>query len=232
MLYTYTKHKYNNAMKLTKHTHERGEISGLQITVVGLAVLVLGLGSFGIWSFVSYTDAKDNVDSRVAVAVAEAKKEEADVQEEKFAEREKQPLTSFKGPADYCGLAFQFPKTWSVYVERDAANGGDYVAYLNPAIIRPISAEEQYALRVKIETKSYDQVTNSYEALVKKGDLQSSNTASEGNQGTRYSGNFSKNIRGDAVVYRCRDKTITIRTDADIHKADYEKLIRTIEYNA
>lgn len=219
-------------MKLTKHTHERGEISGLQITVVGLAVLVLGLGSFGIWSFVSYTDAKDNVDSKISVAVAEAKNEEGKEQEAKFAEREKQPLKTFKGPADYCGLSFQFPKTWSAFVEKDVANGGDFTAYLHPDVIPPIASDQQYALRVKIETKDYDQVTGSYDSLVKKGDLKQSSTSSEGNQGMRLSGNFSKNIRGDGVIYRCRDKTITIRTDADTFKNDYERLIKTIEYNA
>lgn len=219
-------------MKLTKHTHERGEVSGLQITVVGLAILVLGLGSFGIWSFVSYTDAKDNVDSRVSVAVAEAKKDEAEVQEEKFAEREKQPLKTFKGPADYCSLSFQFSKTWSAFVEKDVANGGDFTAYFHPDVIPPIAADEQYALRVKIETKDYDQVTSSYDSLVRKGDLNQSTTSAAGQQGMRLSGNFTKNIRGDAVIYRCRDKTITIRTDADTFKSDYEKLIRTIEYNA
>ncbi len=219
-------------MKLTKHTNERGEISGTQVTIVGLAVLVLGLGSFAIWSFVSYTDAKDNVDSRVSVAVAEAKKEEADEQEVKFAEREKQPLKQFKGPADYCSLSFQYPKTWSAFVERDVTNGGDYQAYLHPDVIPPVASDQQYALRVLIEQKDYDEVTNSYEGLVKKGDLKQSSTSSEGNQGMRLTGNFSKNIRGDAVIYKCRDKTITIRTDANTFNSDYEKLIKTIEFNA
>ena len=212
------------------HANERGAISGLMIAVIALSVLVVGVGSFAIWSFVAYNEAQDDVDSKIAIAVAEAKANQAEVDEEKFAEREKTPTKTFKAPDDYCGLTFQYPKTWSEYWSEEITNGGDFKAYLHPAIIPPISTNQQYALRVLIEQKDYDDVISSYESLVKKGDLKQSTAASEGNQGTRLSGNFSKNIRGDAVIYRCRDKAMTIRTDADTFKSDFDALIRTIDF--
>lgn len=216
----------------TKHTRERGEISGLQVTVIGLAVLVLGLGSFGIWAFVSYQDAQQNVDSKIEVAVANGKKEQADEDEGKFSEREKEPNKEFKGPSDYCGLTFKYPKTWSAYEANDIKNGGDYEAYLHPDVVKPISADEQFSLRVLIEQKDYADVTKQYDSLVSKGTLKQSTTNSEGNEGLRLDGNFSKNIRGAAVIYKCRAYTITLRTDADTFKPDFEKIIRTISYNA
>lgn len=216
----------------TKHTRERGEISGLQVTVIGLAVLVLGLGSFGIWAFVSYQDAQQNVDSKIDVAVANGKKEQADEDEKKFSEREKEPSKTFKGPEDYCGLTFSYPKTWSAYEANDIKNGGDYEAYLNPDVVKPVSADQQYALRVLIEQKDYADVTKQYDGRVGKGELKSGTTASEGNEGTRLDGNFSKNIRGAAVIYKCRAYTITLRTDSDTMKPDFEKIIRTISYNS
>lgn len=203
----------------------------MQVTIIGLAILVLGLGSFAIWSFVSYTDAKDNLDGKIAVAVAEAKDETRQEEEAKFAEREKQPLKTFTGPENYCRLTFDYPKTWSAFEAKAVTNGGDYEAYLHPDIIPPLDSDQQFALRVYIDQKDYDQVVQGYDPQVRKGDLKSSSTSSEGNQGTRLTGNFSKNIRGDAVIYKCRDKTITIRTDADVFKPDYEKLIKTIEFN-
>jgi cytoskeletal protein RodZ len=215
-----------------KHTHESGAISGIQVTVIGLAVLVLGLGSFGIWAFVSYQDAQQNVDSKIAVKVADAKNEQQTVDDTKNSEREKEPNKQFKGPDDYCSLTFNYPKTWSNYEANDIKNGGDYQAYLQPDVVKPISADQQYALRVTIEQKDYDDVINQYQALVTKGTLKSSQTSSEGNEGLRLDGNFTKNIRGSAVIYKCRAYTITLRTDADTFKPDFEKLIRTISYNA
>lgn len=215
----------------TKHTRERGEISGLQVTVIGLAILVLGLGSFGIWAFVSYQDAQQNVDSKIEVAVANGKKEQADEDEAKFAEREKETRKDFKGPSDYCGLTFKYPKTWSAYEANDIKNGGDYEAYLHPDIVKPVSADQQFALRVLIEQKDYTDVTKQYDSLVSKGTLKPSTANSEGQEGMRLDGNFSKDIRGAAVIYKCRAYTITLRTDADTFKPDFDKIVRTISYN-
>jgi len=202
------------------------------VAVIGLSVLVLGLGSFGIWAFVAYNDASSDLDSKIEVAVAQAKEEKGNEDEAKFAEREKQPNLKFKAPDDYCGLSFMYPKTWSVFESEQITNGGDYKAYLNPSVIPPISNNQQFALRVVIEQKDYDNVLAQYDGLVQKGDLKQSSTSSEGKSGARLTGNFSKNIRGDAVIYRCRDKTITIRTDADTFKSDFQSIIGTIDYNA
>jgi hypothetical protein len=215
-----------------RHSSERGAISALQVAVIGLSVLVIGLGSFGIWAFVAYNDASSNLDGKIAVAVAQAKDEKGNQDEAKFAEREKQPAKTFKAPDDYCGLSFQYPKTWSVFESEQITNGGDFKAYLNPDVVPAISNSQQFALRVTIEQKDYDSVTNQYDGLVQKSDLKQSSTASQGNQGMRLTGNFSKNIRGDAVIYRCRDKTITVRTDTLTFKTDFETIIRTITFNA
>ena len=215
----------------SKHTHERGAISGIQVTVIGLAVLVLGLGSFGIWSFVSYQDAQSNLDGKIDVAVANAKKEQADEDETKFAERQKEPNLTFKGPEDYCGLSFNYPKTWNAYIASDGKNGGNYEAYFHRTEVPPVVQDQQFALRVVIERKDYDDVVGGYQALVSKGTLKSSTTASQGNQGQRLEGNFSKNIRGSAVIYKCRAYTITIRSDADTFKSDFDNIVQTVDYN-
>lgn len=220
---------------MTTHTSrnhtERGAISGLLVAVIALGVLVLGVGSFAIWAFVAYNEAQSDVDDKIALAVSDAKEKKGEEKEADFTEREKRPNETFKAPDDYCALTFQYPKTWSVYESEEITNGGDFKAYLNPKIVPPVTGTNQFALRVLIEQNNYDQVVDSYASLVKKGDLKQSTTASEGKSGTRLTGNFNKNIRGDAVIYRCRDKTITVRTDADTFKSDFEALIRTIDFN-
>lgn len=212
---------------------QRGAINGQMIAIIGLSVLVLVLGSLSIWAIVNFNEQKTDVDGRVAVAVAEAKNQQASEDEKKYLDREKEPFDKFTGPEDYGRLTFNYPKTWSVYIDKDAASGGDFRAYFHPEEVPPVSNREtqQFALRVTIEQRDYDQVIQSYEGLTKKGDLQRNGTSSQGEQGTRLDGLFSKNIRGSAVIYKSRDKTITIQTDSLLFKPDFDKIIQTIEFN-
>lgn len=218
-------------MTTHKHKNESGAVSGSLIAIIGLTVLVVVFGSLSIWAFLSYNEQKTDVDGKIAVKEAEAKKAQAEVDEKKFAERDKEPNRTFVGPEDYGRLTFDYPKTWSVYVAKDVAKGGTYEAYFNPVSVPPVNAQTQYALRVTIEEKDIDSVINSYQPLVKKGDLRTSATSSDGNNGTRLDGSFSKDIRGAAVIYKIRDKTVTIRADADTFKPDFENLIKTIKFN-
>lgn len=206
-------------------------MSGSLLAIIGLSLLVVVAGSLAILAYLNYNEQKTNVDGKVDLAVAEAKKVQADEDETKFAEREKEPNRQFVGPDDFGRLTFDYPKTWSVYVARDGSSGGRFEAYLNPVSVPPVSTDQQFALRVVIEQKDYDEVIRSYESKVGNGDLRSSATASMGHNGTRLDGNFSNDIRGSAVIFRVRDKTITLRTDADTFKADFDKLIQTIDFN-
>lgn len=218
-------------MKTNKNKYQQGGINGSMIAIIGLVVLVLVAGGFAIWAYFAYSEQKTDVDGKVSLAVAEAKKEQSDDDEEKFAEREKEPNRQFVGPDDYGRLTFDYPKTWSVYIARDVSRGGTFEAYLNPITVPPVSPTQQFALRVTVEEKDYDQVVKSYEALVKKGDLRTTATSANGNNGTRLDGNFTKDIRGSAVIYKIRDKTVTLRTDADTFKPDFENVIKTINFN-
>lgn len=212
-------------------SNQTGAVNGLVVTIIGLSVLFVGMSAFAIWAFINYDDYKTNVDSKVSIAVAEAKKEQAEADEVKFAEREKEPNRLFVGPDDYGRLTFSYPKTWSAYVAKDTSKGGSFEAYLHRDVVPPVSNQQQYMLRVLIEDTDYDQVVKQYESLVKKGDLRTSTSSSDGNTGTRLDGNFTKDVRGAAVIYKVRDKTVTLRTDADQFKPDFEQIIETIKFN-
>ena len=230
ILYTVVKRKYNDAMS-KQQSYERGAVSALLVSTIVLSVLALAGVVVSVWALMNYNEQKTNVDGKVAIAVAEAKKIQADDLEAKFAARDKEPNRQFVGPEDYGRLTFDYPKTWSVYIERDVSKGGTYEAYLNPVAVPAVSDSQQYALRVTIEEKDYDQSIASYNALVKRGDLNASSVAANGSNGTRFDGSFNKNIRGSAVVFKIRDKTLTLRTDADTFKADFDALIATIKFN-
>lgn len=230
-LYRGQKHKYNDVMKLTTRRSEAGAISGATIAIIGLSVALLAAGWFGVWSFINYNDQKTDVDARVALAVAEAKKEQSEADEAKF-EKERNALTrQFVGPEDYGRLSFNYPKSWSVFVENDASKGGVYKAYLHRDVVPAISDSQQYMLRVVIEEKGYDAVISQYESRVKRGDLKSSTASFNGHTGTRLDGNFTKNIRGAAVIFKVRDKTVTLYTDADQYKPDFEAIVKSTDFN-
>lgn len=218
-------------MKHARHTHETGAINSLLLSTILVSVAAVGFAALSVWLYMNYSDQKNNVDSKVGVAVADAQHKQAADDEAKFLERDKQPLRQFSGPDDYGRLSFNYPKTWSVYVAHDISQGGSYQAYLNPVTVPPVSDKQQFALRVTIEQRDYNQVISSYQDRVKQGKLTPSATSSNGKEGTRLDGQFTNDIRGSAVFYKIRDKTVTIRTDADTFKPDFDALIKTINFN-
>ncbi len=224
------KHKYNNAMINKRNTRESGLVDGWMIATIGLLSLSVITTGLAIWSFINYNDQKTNVDSKVSTAVSVAKKTQADADEAKFFEREKEPNREFVGPDDYGRVTFNYPKTWSVYVNKDASKGGTYEAYLNPVTVPAVNSIQQFALRVVIDEKGYDESISSYDYLVKKGDLKASSFKVNDNIGTRLDGSFTKDIRGSAVLFKIRDKTLTVRTDANTFAADFDKIIASIKF--
>lgn len=201
------------------------------VAIVAIITTLIAAG-LGVWALINYFDQKNNVDSKVTSAVATAVKEEQDKAAAHLLEVENNPNRLFSGPDDYGHLTFNYSKLWSVFVEKDATNGGTYTAYLNPVAVPPISTGERYALRVTIEDKDYDKAVSSYQSLVDKGELKASTfKIDDTTSGTRLDGNFTKDIRGSAVIFKIRDKTVTLRTDAETFKAQFDALIKTIEFN-
>lgn len=208
-----------------------GAINGWMVATIGVTLLFVLAGSLAIWSYFEYTEQKNNVDGKVAVAVAEARREQLREDQERFAEQEANPKREFVGPDEYGRLTFQYSKQWSVYIANDARRSGSFEAYLNPVSVPPIDNNTRVALRVRIESQAYDSVLKTYENQVKKGDLKSSQVTINGVDGTRLDGNFSKELRGAAVLFKIRDKTLTIQTDSDTFKPAFENLITTIRFN-
>jgi hypothetical protein len=215
---------------MTKKFHN-GSAKAWMITTICLIVFVAGLAVLSVWLFLNYTDQKDNVDSKIADAKAIVEREQAEIYENKLTKEKNNPFNDFNGPEDYGSLSFKYPKTWSVYVEDEARDGGDYEAYLNPGTVPPVGEKQQFALRVLIESKSYDSVVTKYDSLVSKGSLELSTIKINDVAGTRLEGSFSKDIRGIAIIFKIRDKTLTMRTDAYTFRDYFDQIIQTIKFN-
>lgn len=208
-----------------------GRANSMLIATIGLSVALLIVGGLAVWALLQYNEKATDVDGQINLAVAEAKRVQSEEDYNNYLEREKEPNRDFVGPEDFGRLTFSYPKTWSVYEATSASSGGKYEAYLHPVVVPPIARDTQFALRVTIETKEYDDVVNGYQRAIESGELKSSTFSANGENGVRLDGNFSDDIRGSAVILKIRDKTVTLRTDADTFRADFGKLIATISFN-
>ena len=230
--------------------HESGAIDGKIIGIVLLSILFLAAGSAAIWAYMNYMEAKQNVDSKVEAATAEAVRTQQEKDEASFLAREKEPMRTFAGPDDYGHLTFDYPKTWSVYQATEPnRSGATFASYLSPMVVPPVpsnalndlvasskaspsaSAVSKFAVRLKIESKLYEDSLKSYDSLLKTGQIKSSAFSNGNITGTRYEGRFNNDISGVAVVIKMRDRTLTMRTDADVFKEDFEKLLQTVQFN-
>lgn len=202
----------------------------LVISNVLLAVFAIALGSVMVWALVNYNDQKDNVDAKIAVAVASAKKEQSALNEKDFLEREKAPYDQFVGTDDLGRVTFNYPKTWSVYQAKQDGSGMEI--YLHPGVVPMVTQGQQFATEVKIVDRPSDQVLKSYESAVKSGNLKSSQVVVNGFSGTRLDGKFSEEITGSVVIFKVRDKTLTVATDAATFKTDFDNVIlKSLDFN-
>ncbi len=219
----------------------KGAIQGSTIAIILLTLALLGAGGFGIWSFMNYREAQINIDGKIDLAVAEAVKEQADEDEAKFAEREKEPNREFAGPADLGHVSFMYPKTWSLYVENNGSNNEDYSAYLHPVSVPPVPSDrrtqQRFALRVAIYNSSMEEILGDYEDAIEDGEVSSSQVTYNGKNGTKleglfpFSGSDDDRVRGIVTFFKVNDKTLMIRTDAETFRGDYEKILGTIKFN-
>ena len=202
----------------------------LILTIVFIITTLAAIGG-GVWAYMNYLDQKDNTDAKISTAVTAGVKAQADKDAAAFLEKEKQPNRQFAGPDDYGRLAFDYPKTWSAFVSKDTSSGSAFEAFFNPGSVPPIKGDTQYALRVTIVQQDVERVLASYDSLVKKGDLKATAVKADGTDGTRLEGAFTEDIRGMAVVFKIRDKTVTIRSDAETFRSDFDALVQTITFN-
>lgn len=212
----------------TKPIKPRGPWMVIAIIFIILS-LILG-GAFG-WAFMQYLDYRDNTNYKISQAVADEQKRVSTEMQKKFAEEAKSPYALFVGPDDYGRVSFEYPKTWSVFVSSEVSSGtsNPFKAFFYPDVVPPVSETQQFALRMTIEDMDYDKAVNRYQNLIKKGDLSSEPVQVGLLNGTRLNGMFTKDIRGSAVMFKVRDKTLTLRTDSNAFMADFDKLVQTIQ---
>lgn len=211
------------------------------IVIIILALITITFVGLFIWMYMQYNEAQSDLDYKIGVAVAEAKDEQAEQDRERYERDKKYPFQTFSGPADYGQLTFEYPKTWSVYVESDASNGGDFKAYFNPIQVDTVAKDTINALRVSILDDSYEDVVAKYQKEVDKKDSQLSvqsviiGNTEKGQEITanRYTGTIpGTDLSGYIVIFKIRDKTVIMQTDSVLFEEDFDNLLKTVTFNA
>ena len=229
--------QYYTAEQVAKLMAPNKDTSGIIKTVVIVILSLLSLAFIGlfIWMFLQYNDASTDLENKISVAVSEARDEQNMKNEAEFLEREKEPYKNFSGPIDYGELSFKYPKTWSIYIEKDAVNGGDFKAYFNPIQVDPVSKDTINALRVTIRTDDFETVVKEYEKAMNKKDsnLKVGTITVNGVVGNIYTGTIpNTDLSGYIVVFKIRDKAVIMQTDSVLFKADFDKLIESVSFNS
>ena len=206
-----------------------GRIIETIVLVLVSIVAVTFIGLF-VWKYLEWDSVRTDVDGQIDAAVAIAVAENTTKLEAEFTEREKYPYKTFTGPSDYGSLSFEYPKTWNVYIDKDALNGGDFEAYMNPGEVQPVSNTTINALRITIKDAPFDNAVRTYENYVKNGKL----TLTTRNVGSAvanvYTGELPNGIHGILTAFKLRDKTVFLQTDAELFASEYYKLLDTVTF--
>ena len=213
---------------------EKKDRSGLIKTICLIFTSLIAVTFIGlfVWMYINWTNAKTDVEGQVQVAVDEAEYKLRTELEKEFADKEKYPYLTFTGPSDFGSLTFEYPKTWSVYVPDDASRAGDFNAYMNPGQVNVVNAQTVMSLRVSILNTLTDEVKKKYADKVTDNKMTISTTVVNNNNVDVYTGELDSELQGIVCVFKIRDKTAVIQTDAMLFKDDFYRVLGTIRFNA
>src|ERR1700685_2664986 len=107
---------------MIKHNQD-GAVNGLEISLVTAVILLVVTAVFAGWAFSSRQDYKNHVDAKIQTAVGIAKNKAAAREKVQLAQDEKQPYNTYQGLPQYGSISFEYPRTWSAYVNANGTTG-------------------------------------------------------------------------------------------------------------
>lgn len=213
---------------------QKKDHSSLVKTILLVFTTILSITFLGlfIWMFFQYNEASTDVEGKVELAVAKAENDIRTELEKEFEEKEKYPFKTFAGPVDFGQLTFEYPKTWSVYVPDDASRAQDFRAYFSPGQVNVVDDKTIMSLRVSIVNTLTDEVKEGYADRVEQGEMTVSTTVVNGVNVDVYTGKLESDNQGIVCLFKIRDKTAIIQTDAMLFSEDFYRVLGKIRFNA
>ncbi len=207
---------------------------GLLFTAIILGLLLLASASFAYWAYNGRQDYKNNSDKKSAIAVEAAKKVQAAELQVQFDEQSKSPFKVFHGSPVYGTISFNYPKTWSAYV--DETNPSEPInAYFYPLQVPGIQSKTAFALRIELLNTDYTQILQQFTSLITQKTITARayvppklTKVNNITAGTYFSGQINQQDqtqRGYMVVIKVRDKTLEISTQSSDFLSDFNNTI-------
>lgn len=205
------------------------------LIIIVLCILLVAALAFGVWSFSGRQDYKNNSDKKSATAVSAAQKALAAQLQAQYDQQSKQPYKLFTGSPTYGSISFNYPKTWSAYV--DATQSNEPInGYFYPDVVPGVQSNTAFALRVELVSTDYSQILQQFSNLITQGQLSAKAYVPPSLQGvanvtpgTYLSGQINNNSsqpqNGSMVVIKVRDKTLEIYTESTSYANDFNNII-------
>lgn len=210
--------------------NQKGEVNILMIMVVFFTFTTLALAGIAIYYIRGYQKAQTTVDIQKSAAAEAAKAQQKQADEAAFAEAAKQPYRAYSAPSVLGAMTLSFPKTWNIYAEENQGSGTQLNLFFNPEIVRADSTYDgTYALRVTFEQQLYTESTKKRQNDIEKGLLRVQPITVQGVEGTRYTGQVTKERQGIMVILPIRDKTLTLWTESADYTADFDSIIEQLQ---
>jgi hypothetical protein len=217
-------------MKLSRMTRSQvGAINVLVIPLILVILLLIGAAGFAFWAYGERTDYKDNVDVKIADAVAIAQQKVSTQKDKEFAQKEKYPYHTYTGPSAYGSLVVKYPKTWSAYIATQNNGATPISGYFFPNQVPTITDQNNsFALRVAVVQQPYSAILQQIQIYVqqKKTTAHVYRSPNVPNViGTRFDGQIGAQKQGSMVVMPYRDKTLELWAEDASFKADFDNII-------
>jgi hypothetical protein len=216
-------------MNASKSRSQAGAINMLLIPLVLAIVLLIGAIGFGYWANGQRTDYKDNVDAKIADAVALAQQKVSTQKDKEFAQKEKYPYNTYTGPSAYGSLVVKYPKTWSGYVATQNNGSTPINGYFFPGQVPTVTdINNSFALRIAVVQQPYSAALQQLQIYVQQKKTKAHTYRSDNVPnviGTRFDGQIGPQKQGSMVVMPYRDKTLELWAEDASFKADFDNII-------
>lgn len=202
--------------------------NALVVPLVLMTIFFLGVSGFAFWAYGERADYKNNVDQKVEAAVEVAVERAKSDKDNEFAEREKQPVKPYTGPATFGTVAVQYPKTWSAHVNESGKGSIPLNGYFHPNFVPGTESGIGYALRIEVVESAYSQELKKYDGQVKQGTVKVSPYFAPkvpATQGARVDGEIAQKKKGSMILLPLRDKTLKVWTEAESFTKDFNEII-------
>jgi hypothetical protein len=213
---------------MKKH-NQLGVIQTAAIVAVVSSVLFVFSLIIAIVFYMGKSDLQKNMDAKVAQAlVIETKKVETEKDAE-LAEKEKSPTKSYAGPSTIGSVTFNYPKTFSAYVEESQSGSTRLNGFFHPNIVPKDDPKVLFALRVQVVSASYESELKSFGNAISSGKAQAkpfTAAAVPDVLGTRIDGEVaSGGKQGSLILLPVRDKTLRIWTESKESIPDFDTYV-------